>query len=186
MKKIIRDNRGFTLAELLVAIIIGILILSIITSTFILNQKVIRKSNTKAELAQNARITLDLMAREIRQANEIVTVLPITDSSAPAELEFEDGHTATQIQYIRYYLNGTNLKRQIKVYYFDATPLTYVFWDDVDPFGPPSSTTLDDQIIGEHFSDLDFWGDGNINIELILTKGIEQMEMKSMINPRNS
>ena len=186
MHKLINDNRGFTLAELLVAIVIGILILSIVTSTFILSQRVLRKSNLKAELAQNGRITLDLMSREIRQANEIITVLPTTDSSAPSELEFEDGHTNTQIQYIRYYLSGTNLKRQIIAYYFDTDPSTYIFWDDIDPFGSPSSTILKDQIIGENFTDIDFWGNNNINIELILIKQTEQIEMKSVINPRNS
>jgi len=126
------------------------------------------------------------MAREIRQAKEVVTVLPATDSSAPNELQIEDGHNTSQIQYIRYYIDGTNLKRQIIVYYFDTDPSTYVRWDDTDPFGGPSQTTLEDRIIGENFSDIDFFGISDINIELVLTKQGEQIETKSIINPRNN
>lgn len=181
-----KKGAGFTLAELLISIVIGMIIFMIITSTFLLNQRVFRKSNIKAELAQNARITLDLMAREIRQANETVTILPATDTSAPAELQFEDGHTNSHIQYIRYYTDGTNLKRQIVVYYFESEPLAYVHWDDVDPFGSPTQAVLQDRIIGENFSDIDFWGSSNINIELVLSKQNETIEIKSIIQPRNN
>ena len=56
------------------------------------------------------------MAREIRQANDIVTVLPVDDSDPDLvthELQFEDGHNTNQIQYIRYYLNGTDLMPEV-------------------------------------------------------------------------
>jgi len=188
LKKIIKSQQGFTLTELLVSVIIALLILIIVSSIFFLNQKVFRKSNLKAELTQNARITLDLMSREMRQANEIVTVLPPDDSVTGLiahELQFEDGHIDTQIQYIKYYLNNGDLKKQIIVYYFDTDPSTYVFWDDFDGFGPPESTTLEDKIIGENFSTLNFYGSDSISIELILDKRNERVEIKSIINPRN-
>ena len=185
----VHSPAGFTLAELLISIVIGLLILIIVSSAFVLNQKVFRKSNLKAELAQNGRITLDLMARELRQAKNIVTVLP-ADSSDPSlvkhELEFEDGHNTATIQYIRYYLTGTNLYRQIIGYYFATEPTVYVHWNDVDPFGGPSQSILENKLIGENFNSVSFFGTNDITIQLILTKQNEQMKMESIINPRNS
>lgn len=186
---LIRNKKGFTLTELLISVVIGLLIMLIVSAIFVLNQRVVRKSNTKAELTQNARITLDLMAREIRQANEIVTILPVDDfdpNLIAHELQFEDGHQTNFIQYIKYYLSGTNLKRQIIVYYFDTDPSTYVHWDDIDPFPPLGQTTLEDRIIGENFSSLDIFGQGSINIELIMTKNKERVDIKTIINPRNT
>jgi len=184
-----KGQKGLTLSELMISVLIGLLILLIISSIFLLNQKVFRKSNTKAELIQNARISLDLMSREIRQTNEIITILPADNSNPEAlihELLFEDGHTSSIIQYIRYYLDENDLKRQIIVYYFETDPTTYVYWDDFDVFGGPEENILEEKLIGENFSNINFYGQENINIELILEKNDEQIQMKSIINPRNS
>ncbi len=187
--KIKRKNQGFTLAELLVSVIILLLILTTVTTIFTLNQRVTRKSNSKAELLQNARITADLMAREIRQAKAIVTPLP-PDNSNPElvahKLQFEDGHTESQIQYIKYYLDDHTLKRQIIVYYFEIDSETYVRWNDADPFGPPEEDVLEDKIIGEYFNSIDFYGEKVITIDLTLQKNNEQLRMRSDINPRNT
>lgn len=183
-----KKNSGFTVAEILIATIIALLTLTIVVSIFSLNQRVLRKSNTKAELTQNIRIAIDLMAREIRQAKELVTVLP-PDNSNPAlvahELKFEDGHTESQIQYIRYYLNNNLLKRQIIVYYFQSDPNTYVYWDSSDPFGPPAESVLQEHTLGEFFTAIDFYGEEEINIELTLEKNNEQVKMRTKIYPRN-
>ena len=176
------------MAELIISVMIILLILIIIASVFSLNQKVFRKSNLKAELDQNARITLDLMAREIRQAKALVTALPADNSNpalVPHEIQFEDGHNTTQIQYIRYYLDGGNLNRQTIVYYFDTSPGVYVRYNDVDAFGAPESNILEDKVISENFSALDFYGTENITIDLTLTKRGEQVQIRSIINPRN-
>ena len=179
---------GFTLVELTIAITIALLILLIVSATFVLNQRVFRKSNLKSELTQNARITLDLMAREIRQAQDIVTILPENDLNAQTiahEIEFEDGHITSQIQYIRYYLDNSNLQRQIIVYYFDTDPDTHVYWDDIDAFGSPEMLVLEEKTIGENFSNINFYGTDNINIELTLEKQTEQIQINTLINPRN-
>ncbi|OGG38213.1 hypothetical protein A3D55_01480 [Candidatus Jorgensenbacteria bacterium RIFCSPHIGHO2_02_FULL_45_20] len=184
----LNDRRGFTLAEMLIAITVLVLIVITISGIFVLNQNVFRTTNTKAELLQNARTATDTMGREIRQAVELVTTLP-TDDSNPAEiaheLEFEDGHTSSQVQYIRYYLDGTDLKRQVKVYYFSTNPSIYVHWDDVDPFGGPESTTIDDRLMAEFFSQLDFFGSKNITIRMALEKNERTIDFQTIINPRN-
>ncbi len=186
--KSLKTQKGLTLSELMIAVMIGLLVLLIISSIFMLNQKVFRKSNTKAELIQNARIALDLMAREIRQANKIVTILPVNNSDPnllSEEILFEDGHNSSYIQYIKYYLNNTDLKRQTIAYYFETEPEVYVHWNDFDAFGNPEITILEDKLIGENFSDIFFYGEDRINIELILEKSNEIIQIKSIINPRN-
>jgi len=182
-------RRGFTIAELIISIFIGLLLISTVSSIFILNQRTFRKSNIKAELTQNARIVVDLMSREIRQAKSIVTTLP-ADGSNPAtvahELKFEDGHITSHVQYVRYYLNGTILQRQILAYYFDTDPTTYVRWDDINQFGGPTEAVLEDRVIGENFSQVNFFGSQAITIELLLQKLKETIDMQSIIDPRNA
>lgn len=184
-----RAQKGFTLTELLISVVIGILLLFVVMSSFTLNQRVLRRSNVRSELTQNGRIVLDLMSREIRQANTIVTTLPADDSDSMAiahELQFEDGHVDTHIQYLRYYLSGELLRRQIIVYYFDSAPSTYVNHDDIDAFGSPNEEVLQDRIIGENFSQIDFFGTENITINLTLEKINETVELQTIINPRNN
>src|SRR3989338_5171957 len=155
------DRHGFTIAELIIAIFIGLLLILTVSSIFILNQRTFRKSNIKAELAQNARIVIDLMSREIRQAKSIVTALPADDSDPTAvvhELKFEDGHVTSHIQYVRYYLNGTILQRQILAYYFNTDQTTYVRWNDVNQFGSPTESIIEDKVVCEHFSQINFYG----------------------------
>ena len=183
------NKKGFTIIELLVSTTIMMLVLIIVASAFILNQKVFRLGNTQAELTQNARITIDLMSREIRQANNIVTTIP-SDNSVPElvphEIEFEDGHVTSQIQYVRYYLDSTDLRRQIIIYYFDSNPSTYVRWDDTDPFGGPNESTIEDKLIGEFFTGIDFYGPDAITIDVFLEKNNIDIDMQTVINPRNS
>ena len=191
MQKIFLKNnqKGFTLAEILISVVVVLMILTIVSSIFVLSQRVSRKSNTKAELIQNGRIVIDLMTREIRQGMDIVTTLP-ADTSNPDlvahELLFEDGHNTDQIQYIKYYLDGNDLMRQIVVYYFDYAPTTYVRWHDNDQFGPPTAHVIDERIIGEFFSSIDFYGDNEINIDIVLEKNSEEIESHSEISPRNA
>jgi type II secretory pathway pseudopilin PulG len=188
LDKILKNRLGFSLAEMIISTFIGVLILIVIATTFSLNEKTLRKANLTAELTQNARVALDLMSREIRQAKNIVTTLPV-DNSNPAtvahELLFEDGHITSQIQYIRYYSSGTELWRQVIVYYFDVDPAIYVHFDDQNAFGGPTATTTDDKIIGEDITQMDFYGPNIINVDLILQKQGEQEQIKSIINPRN-
>jgi len=184
----LNNKKGFTLIELSIAIVLTLIVLIVVSNIFALDQKLSRKSNAKAEIMQNGRITIDIMSREIRQAKKITTSLP-TDKSNPDlvahELEFEDGHTETQIQYIRYYLDGNLLKRQIIAYYFDSDPSTYVYWDSVDPFGAPQQIILEEKTLGEFFNQIDFYGADEINIDLILEKNNETVQLGTKIHPRN-
>ena len=188
--KIKLKNNGFSLLELIVAITVAIILFIIITLIYSANQRVFYNTDSKSELTQNGRVILDRLVRELRQTLEIVTTLPIDNSNPeliPDEIEFQDGHDTSEIKYIRYYLDGTNLKKQIIAYYFVIDPDTYVYYNAIGPGEDVAvPIVLEDRIIGEYVQDIDFWGESLININLSLIKGTIRETIYTVIYGRNS
>ncbi|MEI6288060.1 MAG: prepilin-type N-terminal cleavage/methylation domain-containing protein [bacterium] len=192
MKKI-SNNAGFTLLETIIAVTLSSLIFLLIANTYDLNQKIYNKTDNKSEITQNGRVILDRLSRELRQTQYLVTELPTNTSNPntlPDEIMFQDGHDTSQIKYIRYYLDNGNINRQIIVYYFPADPNTFVRINDTDqhdPLNPASSTPLvqEDKIIGEYVSDIEFWGNKLVNINLYLSKNNETEILNTAIYGRN-
>jgi len=184
-------RQGFTLLEVLVSIAVFSLVMLTVYSLFSMAQTTYSQGGNDMELWQNARASLDRMTRELRQAEEIVTVLPATNEdpiNPPAsELEFKDGHDITQITYIRYYLDGTDLKRRRLAYYFASDPAIYVYAGSVDESdNPPLQLILEDRIIGEYFSNLDFWEVNNLtSIYIQLRKTTRNIELMTAVYGRN-
>jgi len=64
-----RENqRGFTLLELLIAMSVGLIILSAVYSVFTLQSKQFANQEVAVEMQQNARMAMDIITREIRMA----------------------------------------------------------------------------------------------------------------------
>ncbi|WP_332748102.1 PilW family protein [Hydrogenophaga sp.] len=59
---------GFSIVELMVALVLGLLIIGGVISIFITNQQSFRTNENLGRLQENARISFELMAREVRQA----------------------------------------------------------------------------------------------------------------------
>lgn len=176
MIKLKTNNSGFTVVEIVVSLTIATIIFLLVSSAYVISQQAYNQTDTKAELTQNGRVILDRMTREIRQARRISTNLP-TDTSSPDdlpnEIKFLDGHDISFKHYIRYYQSSTELKRQVIVYYFPASTTYYVLETDTDkdpPHDPPISSTTEDKVVGEFVDDIEFWGDGLVNINLYLSK----------------
>jgi len=188
--KITKQN-GFTLLETIISLAIFVMVILLTGSIYSLSQTSYRKSSDLAELTQNSRVCLDRLSRELRQAANIITTLPPTDTdpiNPPADqIFFQDGHDASQITYIRYYLNGKNLMREHRAYSFDTDPGIYVYYDSLDLGGePPDKVFLEDRIIGEYFNQIKFWGsNGIINIYLKLIKNTNAFEIKTSTYSRN-
>ena len=62
------NERGFSLVELLIAMTIGLIILTALSSTFLMQRKIYDVQEQVAEMVQNARAAMDMMTREIRMA----------------------------------------------------------------------------------------------------------------------
>ncbi len=60
--------RGFSLIELMVALVLGLIIVGGVVSLFVSNQQAARANEGLGRLQENARVAFELMAREVRQA----------------------------------------------------------------------------------------------------------------------
>jgi len=101
MRHGLRDERGFTLAEILIATaIIG----TIMAAVFVIQrqgQQAYLFGSNRVETQQNARVALELMTRELRSAQSLTTFAGATD------ITFVDQNGVT----VRYALAGGTLNR---------------------------------------------------------------------------
>ncbi len=180
-------NAGFTLIEVLIGSGLGILIIVVVYSSFIFGQNVYKRGVLNAELAQNGRIALDRIGREVRQTDQLTTTLDsIVPDPPQTEIMFEDGHTDI-IQYIRYYLSGTDLKREQRHYYFPSDPSQWVDWNAKDNNGQSANYIIDDdQVIAQNISLINFYGEGNlIKIDLTASQNGKDIQFRTENFERN-
>ena len=89
-----RDERGFTLAELLVAIAVLALVLAAVTTIQRSALQAYVVGSNKTEVQQNARVALERIARELRQTPGALTA-PLTATS----LTLSDQDTGAAVIY---------------------------------------------------------------------------------------
>ncbi len=63
-----RRQAGFSLIELMVALVLGLVLIGGVVNIFLSNQQTFRTNEGLGRLQENARISFELMAREVRQA----------------------------------------------------------------------------------------------------------------------
>ena len=68
MKSVIHNNKGFTLIEIMIAMVVGSIIMAVIYSTYQAQQKSYTTQHLAVEMQQNIRSAISLMKREIRMA----------------------------------------------------------------------------------------------------------------------
>lgn len=186
-----KQQKGFSLIEIIIALSIAALIFLLTSGVYVISQKTYLETDAKAEISQNGRVIIDRMLREIRQTPDIITQMPQTTAdpdALPNEIMFQDGHDATETRYIRYFLDGTDIKRQLIVYYFPSDPTYYVRPYDTDkdpPHNPPIQQIMEEKIIGEYADDLEFWGGRLINLNLYLSKNGQSAIINTAVYGRN-
>lgn len=191
MNDLIKKSAGFTLMEVIISTSLFAIVIVLTSNIYLISQKTYNVNSNTAELTQNARVSLDRLSRELRQSTNIITALPATDTdplNPPAsQIIFQDGHDISQTTYLKYYLDGANLMREHKAYYFDIDPTVYVTYNSIDQGGyPPREIILENRIVGEYFSSLKFWGAaGLINIGLELTKNQNNFSLTTSVYSRN-
>lgn len=188
--KLCAKPRGFTLFEVLIAITIGSVLLGIVLAIYNLTIRSLASSEARSEMTQNSRVIMDQITRDIRQARAIATVIPSNpddpQNPPPNELEVQDGHQTEILQYVRYAVDGTDLRRQVRQYYFNADPEVLVAFDAEDDFGnPPETNLVEDEIAGQYVEAIAFYGTGLITVELTLKKSSIVHQTKTAIAGRN-
>ena len=172
-QKLKLKGKGFTLMEILVAISLSLLLLGSLYGVYITSYKSYRNTIAKAELNQNARITMERISRDLRQTPEIVSVLASSDNPplnpASSEIEFRDGHDTANIQYIRYYRVNNELRREVSHYSLSTDPGTWVAWNVFDQYGQNIHTVSPYTVKADKVTSLKFYGTNIINIEVVVS-----------------
>jgi len=182
---------AFTLVELLVAMVLASIMVSLTVSTYSLFRKAMAADQARADISQNGRIVLDRLSRELRQSADISTTLPTDQSdmsvTEPHEIEFLNGHS-TDMTYRRYYLNSSTLELDSKEYYCQNEPTVRVL-------NSPASCSVSDPLtmhiisttdVADHVQSISFYGDRSVTVMLTTTDGLTQTyTLESTIYRRN-
>ena len=189
-------KKGLTLIELLMAVSLSAILLGALYAVYSISYQAYKSGINKAELNQNARIAMERMSRDLRQTNCLVTSLPknINTFNPPSnEIKFQDGHDTEQIQYIRYFHDGTDLKREVTHYYISSDTDKWVEYNTIAPEG---STRIEipnpageARTIADKITSLKFYGSDTserlINIEITASNSAGTYTYKTIISARN-
>jgi prepilin-type N-terminal cleavage/methylation domain-containing protein len=185
-------RRAFTLVEIMVACAVLSITLTLVYNVVLLGHRAYLTGERRAELAQNGRVVLDRVVRELRQSPELLTALPDTSDDPlfppPSELFFRNGHQLAPITYIRYWYNPADhtVNRQTIYYSFNGAPATYVLFSAVDGSGNhPTEHITADQIIGEYIQSFKPWGDRLLTIDLQLQRVDTALSLRTQVFGRN-
>ena len=89
MPDFLKDTRGYTLVEVLVAATIGIIMLGVVISIFVQEDKVIQKESEETNIRAKGRHVLKVLAKEIRMAGfGLPPDVGVTDISATDSVTF--------------------------------------------------------------------------------------------------
>lgn len=81
-------SKGFTLPEMIIVTFIFCLLMTVIYSVYLFQERAYKSGESSAEIIQNGRVVLERITREIRQAKKIISDLP------SSEIKFQEGHLA--------------------------------------------------------------------------------------------
>ncbi len=120
MERFVKDERGFSLPEMMVTTVVMIVVLLALFGLFDMSLKVFSYGNNKVEAVESARVGMEKMEREIRQAVPSADA-QVFDTWTSPEIRFGndlDGNgviacpnSTGRCEKIGYRLNGTTLGR---------------------------------------------------------------------------
>ena len=170
MKLKLKNERGYTLQELLVAIPLGMLILSGVTTVFVSQSRSYHAQEQINEMQQNARAAMDIMVREIKMAGYDPTDIPGFDALPTT--------SATQIQIVANNVDETNGTTD------DNEDITYIY-DATNNLIQRQVGTGTPETLAEHISELEFkYLDENGAVTAV-TANIRQIEIEITAETRN-
>jgi prepilin-type N-terminal cleavage/methylation domain-containing protein len=124
VRRLLREESGFTLAELLVTMLMMLLVMSALYSIFDMSLRVFSFGNDKTEAVENARVGLERMERELRGAYPYgrstgnLTLFPAFTTNPSSSITFGNDLDAdhqiqldTSTEQIAYSLSGDEVLR---------------------------------------------------------------------------
>ena len=101
-----RDERGFTLLELLIVMAVAFLVLSATLTTFTTLSNSAHDNNIRLDTTEVAREALDVQARQLRNLAKRLNHTPVLDTVEPFDLIFQTSDPNRT--WVRYCLDTTN------------------------------------------------------------------------------
>ena len=182
--QLIKNKKGFTLSELIIAISLTLIIISSAYVIYTISQKSFKTGSQKDELTQNAKIGLEKISRELRETSKITITLPPTGDdpeNPPAnEITFRDANYSN-IRYINYYLSDNNLNRRIYHYYIEGNPDNWVAYNTTG-----ATSQLDGETtIASYIAQLEFYGQSIVTINIRAQLDSDIVNLTTQVSPRN-
>ncbi|HEX6459762.1 MAG TPA: prepilin-type N-terminal cleavage/methylation domain-containing protein [Thermoleophilaceae bacterium] len=120
----LRDETGFTLPEMLVAMIMFAIILLATLSVFDTSTKVSAANTQQNDAVEESRVAVDQVARQLRNLASPTTPLSTIDTAAPYNLIFQtDDPNKTWVRYCLV-MNGSGPKAKGNLYYASSAAST--------------------------------------------------------------
>jgi len=122
--RVVREEDGFTLVEMLVTIMVMLIVMFALYTIFDMSIRVFTYGNNKVEAVENARLGLGKMERELRAAypydkgNSTPDTRLFTGSLSENQITFANDLNGNRVveplsEQITYYLDGKTLKRPV-------------------------------------------------------------------------
>lgn len=98
-----RRARGFTLVELMIALVLGLIVTGAVLATFAANSRTYAASESLGRVQENARATFELMSRDIREAggnicnSKLTPVNIVNDFATTPYTDFANGLSGTDV-----------------------------------------------------------------------------------------
>ncbi len=171
------NERGATLIELVLSIVIIGIIAVVITDAFVTSSKSILTGNAVREAAQEGRMAASRMVREIRNLRSDRCVSSATVNT----LTFVDTNAET----ITFSWSGTSgdpLMRNADIFVEKVSNLTFTYYDNAEPAVGIPSPTVCGTPCSATCAATNIW---SINIDLTTQSGAETMQFRSQLHPIN-
>jgi type II secretory pathway pseudopilin PulG len=171
------NQKGATLIELVLSIVVLGIIAYIVTDTFVYSSRSILTGNQARDATQSGRLAIDRMSREIRNIRDDNCVSTATNNM----LSFVDANNNT-IAYSWGGAAGNPLMRNGNVLVDSVNNLTFAYYDNANPpnaiAGPatcaaPCSSTC---------APTNIW---SVSINLTTQSGTQMMNFRSQVHPLN-
>lgn len=117
-----KNQDGFTLAEVLIALFIFALIMGIVSQSILSSGMYYQYVVTKSDAVQNARIALLRIANEAKEANTVEVLPAVNNTGDKLKLTLQGD---TGMEPIQYYLNGNQLQRNQNVVAYGIQQLNF-------------------------------------------------------------
>ncbi len=158
-------NKGFTLIELVIVIVILGIIASIATPLLLVISDSLSFLVSRAGMDQAADVALSMMTREVRRLKDDSSV----NAAASSQFSFDDVNSNA----ISYSLSGTDLMRNSDILASDVQDLSFTYYGD-------SGGTISTPVVSPNETDI-----RRIDISLEFMSSGQTFYYKSQVRPRN-